>query len=397
MYRSCQREVNSKIAVIILAVAVDVILVGYLPNPSFSQAMPFLPKDDTNIATSRNHTIIHYNNNNNNTRSDENNKQTNSSLYPLNNNGIANTTKLKLLPSQTNTTIIAKIAKLSNNKELDKFGISKLYPTKPNGEEWYMNMSNPTSDPRFNLNNQYKHVGKSSSSKFNFNKNSDGSWNVASPKVRIEAYTSAGYDQSKITTYNQPELAAKGYMQSPNDWKNVEITGYVKYNSGDKPDENFDWYTRGGIHTDDNKGCEGTAYKGNLYYSGNSDFGKEQWHENGFASTDTKINAASQLQGKWIGFKFVIYNLHPNVGNSTTASTFVKLENWINENADGKTWKKIDEKIDNGGWGKSGSRCGGTQDQIITWGGPVATFRWDGADNVDIKNFSVREIQPPAK
>jgi hypothetical protein len=34
-------------------------------------------------------------------------------------------------------------------------------------------------------------------------------------------------------------------MQSPNDWKNVEITGYVKYNEGKKSNENFDWYARG--------------------------------------------------------------------------------------------------------------------------------------------------------
>jgi hypothetical protein len=113
----------------------------------------------------------------------------------------------------------------------------------------------------------------------------------------MEAYTSTGYNQSKMTTYNQSELAVKGYMQSPNDWKNVEMTGYVKYTGGEKADENFDWYGRGGIHTDANKGCERTAYKGNLYYSGNSDFGKEQWHENGFASTDTKINVTSPLKG----------------------------------------------------------------------------------------------------
>ncbi|HEY9492605.1 MAG TPA: hypothetical protein VIP56_11510, partial [Nitrososphaeraceae archaeon] len=100
--------------------------------------------------------------------------------------------------------------------------------------------------------------------------------------------------------------------------------------------------------------------------------------------------------------KFVMYNLPPKIGNitmttATTANTPVKLENWINENADGKTWKKIDEKTDNGGWGKDGERCGGLPDQIITWGGPIATFRWDGANEVDIKNFSVREIQPPTK
>jgi hypothetical protein len=274
----------------------------------------------------------------------------------------------------------------------DKFGITKLYPIKLDGEEWYMNMNNPTSDPRFNLNNQYKHVGKSSVSKFNFTKNPDGSWKVISPKVRMEVYTSTGYNQSKITTYNQSKLADKGYMQSPNDWKNVEITGYVKYNGGKKSNENFDWYARGGIHTDSNNGCEGTAYKGNLYYSGNSDFGKEQWHENGFVSTDTKINVTSLLKGKWIGFKFVIYNLPP-IKNGTMS---VKLENWINENADGKTWKKVDDKIDNGGWGKDGGRCGGRPDQIITWGGPIVTFRWDGANDVDIRNFSVREIVYPS-
>ena len=43
-----------------------------------------------------------------------------------------------------------------------------------------------------------------------------------------------------------------------------------------------------------------------------------------------------------------------------------------------------------------GGECGGQPDQIMTWGGPIATFRWDGATDVDIKNFSVREIQPPS-
>jgi hypothetical protein len=152
----------------------------------------------------------------------------------------------------------------NSNITEDRFGITKLYPIKLNGEEWYLNMSNPTSDPAFNLNNQYKHSGKSSVSKFNFTKNPDGSWKVISPMVRME------------------------------------------------------------------------------------------WHENGFDSTDAKINVTSPLKGKWIGFKFLMYNLPPTKNESTS----VKLENWINENADGKTWKKVDEKIDDGGWGKDGGRCG---------------------------------------
>jgi hypothetical protein len=46
--------------------------------------------------------------------------------------------------------------------------------------------------------------------------------------------------------------------------------------------------------------------------------------------------------------------------------------------------------------GVQGVICGGEPDQLITWGGPIATFRWDNATHVDFKNFSVREIEPPA-
>ena len=72
------------------------------------------------------------------------------------------------------------------------------------------------------------------------------------------------------------------------------------------------------------------------------------------------------------------------------------MEIWLDKNEDGNEdgpWEKVVENTDSGGWGDEGGECGGAPDQIITWGGPVATFRWDGATDVDIKNFSVREIQ----
>ena len=56
---------------------------------------------------------------------------------------------------------------------------------------------------------------------------------------------------------------------------------------------------------------------------------------------------------------------------------------------------KVYTFTDSGGFGSDGEDCGGDPDQIITWGGPIATFRWDNADDVDIKKFSVREIEPP--
>lgn len=128
---------------------------------------------------------------------------------------------------------------------VDKFGVEMVYPTKTGGEQWYMNMINPTSDSRF-------------APKTTLTKNTDGSWKVRSDAVRMNVYTSTGYDQGKITTYNQRTLATKGYMQSSNDWKNIEMTGYVKLNSGSG--DTFTWYARGGRHSDSYK-CEGIAYK----------------------------------------------------------------------------------------------------------------------------------------
>jgi hypothetical protein len=89
-----------------------------------------------------------------------------------------------------------------------------------------------------------------------------------------------------------------------------------------------------------------------------------------------------------------MYNIEQN------GETAVKMEIWVDMNEDGNEdgpWVKVDENIDEGGWGDEGGECGGDPDQIITWGGPIATFRWDGASDVDIKNFSVREIEAPSQ
>jgi hypothetical protein len=67
-------------------------------------------------------------------------------------------------------------------------------------------------------------------------------------RVRMEVYPSTGYHADEITTLIQKDLAAKGYMQSPNDWKNIEMTEYVKLISSLSNDQ-FNSYNRGGRHT----------------------------------------------------------------------------------------------------------------------------------------------------
>ncbi len=254
-------------------------------------------------------------------------------------------------------------------------GIVQIYPSKSGGNEWYMNMANPTSDKKFDP-------------KTTLTRNSDGSWKVKSTSVRANVFTTTAYDQGAMSTYNQRELAATGYMQSPNDWKNVEMTGYMKLNAYSK-DDNFAWYMRGGMHGSED--CEGTAYKGDLYFSGKERFAKEQWHSGGYSFSQTKT-VTEPIKAKWIGYKFIVYNIVTTQGGSNVLAA--KLESWIDKNDDGN-WIKVDEKLDAGGWGNEGDHCGGAPDQIITWGGPVATFRWDSATDVDLKYLSVREIVPP--
>jgi hypothetical protein len=253
----------------------------------------------------------------------------------------------------------------------DKFGIKKIYPTKPGGEEWYMNMDDPQNDPR--------------TSEPSMSRNSDGSWRVTSGQVRYGVFTSSGYQPDNVVT-DHSVLASRGYMQSPNDWKNVEMTGQVKYNSGG--DDEWTWYARGGRHTGSGspEGCEGVAYKGSLSYTGGDvRWAKEQWHVS-YVFQPWRSSPADG-DGKFVGFKVAIYNMQLN------GETVVKMESWVDPNNDNQ-WQKVYDFIDQGGWGSEGGECNGESDQIVTWGGPIASFRWDNGNSIDIKNLSVREITP---
>ena len=96
-------------------------------------------------------------------------------------------------------------------------------------------------------------------------------------------------------------------------------------------------------------------------------------------------------------YKYIVYNME----DKKSDQTFVKMENWIDEgggyngsNISQNNCKKVYEYIDNGDWGKEGKECSGKKDQIIIWGGPIATFRWGDATNVNFKFLSVQEIDP---
>ena len=275
-----------------------------------------------------------------------------------------------------------------SNNLVDPFGIREIYPTKAGGEQWFMNMSDITHDPRTSF----------TASNPDLTRNPDGSWKVSSTQVRFNVFPSSGYHHELITALNQQQLETKGYMQSPNDWKDVEITGYLKLNkqggdvrghSGAMVGGHYTLYARGGRHTGfgaPEGGCEGTSYHADWAYDGTTRFAKEQWHVS-YVFTPYK-SATDPIIDKWVGFKMIIYNIQQN------GTTAVEMEIWVDPNNNGN-WVKVNDFVDSGGWGKAGGECGGAPDQIISWGGPIVTYRWDNSPDVDIKDFSVREIQAP--
>jgi hypothetical protein len=228
-------------------------------------------------------------------------------------------------------------------------------------------------------------------------RNSDGSWSVDSKgQTRLNVWTegSGNFRQNEgIDTYNHSVIEARGYWYKPSDWRNVEMTGYFRLN--EYVEDEYSTYSRSIWHNRTHNGCGGSDYKLQLHFDGSVSLDKEEWHVH---YTDQPkpswmlerkiIDGLGNLTNKWVGLKNIIYNTYQNGTFHPT------MEVWIDQTNNG-TWKKVHEYTDKGNWGSTMNRCGGAPDQLITWGSPVATFRWDNTANVDFSKLSVREIEPP--
>jgi len=263
---------------------------------------------------------------------------------------------------------------------LDDFGIEKIYQTKSGGNEWYVDMDDPTSDPLFrNLPSMTRQ--------------SDGSWQVnggSRGQVRMEAWS-----------------------PSNEKWLNVEITGYAKMISGSN--ELIQWYSRGGHHTSSNE-CLGSAVKARLYGDGEARWVKEINHP-AYSSNRGSVQATNEpLDDRWIGFKAVMYNFVEN------GRTYVRMESYIDDDitgADGNLvidndWQLSSVVEDRGGWStgssdfnsscsplnKDSSQQYRQRDEILNMPGGTATQNiaaWRSDDLTwNWKYLSVREIVPPS-
>jgi hypothetical protein len=203
---------------------------------------------------------------------------------------------------------------------------------------------------------------------------------------------------------------AQGFMCSPKDWTNFEITGYFKLQTPavDAADQEWILYGNGGRHTGDGTalGCLGSSYKGAYdYATGMVRMSKESWHVNydqkpwhlGMAGGIKYIDPAQRA--RWLGMKLVRYEI---VRNGVRG---VRLELWLDTggvNTSGaplNQWRLADVIEDHpnvGSWGTQATWCSAPRDdQPMLWGGPWVTWRWDNTTS-RLRLMSVREIVPPA-
>src|SRR5215210_6743914 len=237
---------------------------------------------------------------------------------------------------------------------VDKSGVDELYPTASSGPTWYIKeQEDPTADG-------YLYYG-------------------------IYEGTTIDYKGSGVWTVNAQsgtqEHGIRIHVDSPTGkWKNTEMTGYFNVESGD---DQFTMIARHGPSYHDNGGCEAYGYYALTAVDGNVYFKKKLYHFNdGYTKRLAEVPALGDLHDKWVGMKFVVYDL-PN-GD-------VKLELWIDNGDMTNNWHKETELIDKGNLAVEGGDDCGRQATDTIEDGTRVSFR---ADNslFDFKKLSVREI-----
>jgi PKD repeat protein len=238
----------------------------------------------------------------------------------------------------------------------DKFGIEEIYPTASGGPSWFIReQEDPTSDGKF-------YYGMAEGTTVDYEGN--GLWKV------------------DATTGTQ-EHGIRMHVDSPTGkWKNEEITGYFQLLSGD---DQVTMIARHGPSYHDNGGCEAYGYYGLTAADGHVFFKKKLYHyDGGYTKRLAQIDALDSILNRWIGMKFVVYDL---------PSGDVKLELWIDEGDMTNNWKKVTELVDDGGLNVEGGDDCGVQSNHIIKDGTRSSYRVDDS-LFEFKKLSVREIEP---
>lgn len=211
--------------------------------------------------------------------------------------------------------------------DLDVFGITKLYPSAPNGPEW-------TS----------AHYDSDYEVAFGTDSRDPSGLSGARGTGTLSVHS----DGQLIMSGSEPRL----YIHSDNErhFRNVEVTVYYQRVADDGAAyAGLVVGARSGRdgHTTDGA-CDAHTYYARLRNDGAFDFEKELKHP----ASSTKSRVAPELAWPpagevpreiWLGWKFVLYDLEPGR---------VKLEAYLDLSGgeDGGSWARVNETTDDGAW-----------------------------------------------
>ncbi|MGH7804810.1 MAG: hypothetical protein ACREQJ_10720 [Candidatus Binatia bacterium] len=189
-------------------------------------------------------------------------------------------------------------------------------------------------------------------------------------------------------------LNAPGYH-----FKNAVITFYYWKTK----DADVDW---GGLvvgarsgpegHSQSSQYCTANTYYARFRNDGAADFEKELKHPASAVRNRTNIwNGATDLPaGKWIGMKYVVYDVTVN------GKPAAKLEVYrdLTQGARGGTWEKIAETVDAGGWAppQQAPACTNKPSDFVPTAAGAIVLRNTGSIKDSYKWLTVREISPSA-
>jgi hypothetical protein len=282
--------------------------------------------------------------------------------------GIISINKLSLTSATVQNNTSDSLESQEPDEGLDRFGIRKIYPTNPSGNEWFINMDNPRMDPALDLG-----AGEPV-------REPGGTWRIGSAN-RNEGFNGKYHILFEIIA--TPQLGRL--------WRDVEITGCFRILDIDEDAKiksiGLQWYARGNRHTD-RFPCEGTSLKARIHPDGSTGWVKEIWHAGGYTKEKETTKLSYPIVGKWIGWKAVMYNIQEGKA--------VKMESYVDYGCNNH-WLKVGDLIDSGSWYSDSHRfnevdCGRTRNYVVSNSGPRAGFRSDGIV-WDFKNLSIREIQ----
>lgn len=267
----------------------------------------------------------------------------------------------------------------TNNTVSDKFGISEINPTIPNGREWFSKwddgiartIKSGSRDP-----NDSMFIARGDA-KIMIDGNGTANMKGNNPRMYV-------YDTAKLLK-----------------WKNVEVTFYGKriddFSGGSQSPAGFNIGARsnhqdqgGGFNSSD---CNVDTYYSRMLYNGNANFVKELYQatEGARLPKDNVIKwggSGTLPYNTWIGHKFVLRNIDNN--------THVELQMYLDltDGKNGGNWKLVAQAKDDGNWNVPPNPCNIPVNKIILDGNPSVFIRNTNINSALYKEFSIREIAP---